>query len=503
MKDRTIAAISTPRGKGGIAVIRISGDDALAVADRMFRARSGKSLSEQEGGRVVYGDILYRGDTIDDGLASVFRAPHSYTGEDTVELSCHGGILLADKVLESAFLCGASQAQAGEFTRRAYLSGRLGLSQAEAVIDLIDARSDAQIELALGSREGRLSECTGELYKRLSELISSLYVDIDYPEEGLSGLEPGEAETRLRELKEETEALAATYRLGGAVGEGIPVCIVGKPNTGKSSLLNMLLGDERAIVTDIAGTTRDVIEETLTVGRIMLRLSDTAGIRDSGNEIERLGIERSKKKLSEARLAIAVFDGSRSADEEDEALVGLLSEYKKCGGELITAVNKTDLCNAVPGSFTPADSLTPDDSLMPADSVSTSDSSATADCAEEAIVPAGFLSEYSDLLGAPVYISAATGRGKEALLDRISALYDDGRIDLRGDAVVSNSRQYADLCETARHLGDALSALECGMSEDIAGTDLELALSALGSIDGRAVTEDVVSGIFSRFCVGK
>ncbi len=484
MKDRTIAAISTPRGKGGIAVIRISGDDAVPTAGRMFRPRSGTSLSAQPSNRSVYGDILYRGEVIDDGLAVIFRAPHSYTGEDTVEISCHGGILLADKVLESAFLSGAAQAEAGEFTRRAFLSGRLGLSQAEAVIDLIDARSDSQIELALGSREGRLSESIGELYSRLSDLISSIYVDIDYPEEGLSGLGEGEVEARMRELRSELASLASTYRLGSAVGEGIPVCIVGKPNTGKSSLLNLLLGDDRAIVTSVAGTTRDVIEETLNVGRIMLRISDTAGIRDSENEVEQLGIERSKKKLSGAQLCLAVLDGSRPADGEDFELLRLLEEFRARGGELLTVVNKLDLCENIQAVNGPCEGDAPENTLP-----------------DIPIKP--FLSENADLLGAPVCISAATGAGKQALLDRITALYDDGKIDLRGDAVVSNSRQYADICTAVHNIDEALAALAVGMTEDVAGTDLELALSALGSVDGRTVTEDVVNGIFSRFCVGK
>ncbi len=510
MKDRTIAAISTPRGKGGIAVIRISGDEAISVAELMFRTRSGIPLSEQPSNRAVYGDILYRGEVIDDGLAVIFRAPHSYTGEDTVEISCHGGILLADKVLESAFLSGASQAEAGEFTRRAFLSGRLGLSQAEAVIDLIDARSSSQIELALGTREGRLSESIDELYSRLSDLISSIYVDIDYPEEGLSGLGEGEAEARMRELRSALEALASTYRLGSAVGEGIPVCIVGKPNTGKSSLLNLLLGDDRAIVTSVAGTTRDVIEETLTVGRIMLRISDTAGIRDSENEVEQMGIERSKKKLSGAQLCLAVFDGSRPADEEDAELLRLLEGFKARGGELLTVVNKLDLLDSYDGD---ADETAVETSV----SVILSSASDLSEMAESSVgrIPSpnsdarcasplrAFLSDNVGLLGMPVYLSAATGAGKQALLDRITALYDDGKINLRGDAVVSNSRQYADICTAVHHIDEALSSLAVGMTEDVAGTDLELALSALGSVDGRTVTEDVVNGIFSRFCVGK
>ena len=503
MKDRTIAAISTPRGKGGIAVIRISGDEAISVAELMFRARSGIPLTEQPSNRAVYGDILYRGEVIDDGLAVIFRAPHSYTGEDTVEISCHGGILLADKVLESAFLSGASQAEAGEFTRRAFLSGRLGLSQAEAVIDLIDARSSSQIELAIGTREGRLSESIDELYSRLSDLISSIYVDIDYPEEGLSGLGEGEAEARMRELRSALEALASTYRLGNAVGEGIPVCIVGKPNTGKSSLLNQLLGDDRAIVTSVAGTTRDVIEETLTVGRIMLRISDTAGIRDSENEVEQMGIERSKKKLSGAQLCLAVFDGSRPADEEDAELLHLLEGFKARGGELLTVVNKLDLCENTHSVNNPCESSAND---TPCENTPCGNS-LCGGCASENTLPdillKPFLSDNVGLLGTPVYLSAATGAGKQALLDRITALYDDGKIDLRGDAVVSNSRQYADICTAVHHIDEALSSLAVGMTEDVAGTDLELALSALGSVDGRTVTEDVVNGIFSRFCVGK
>lgn len=465
MRDTTVSAISTPYGRGGIAVIRISGNEAISVADKMFRAKNGKKLSDISGGRVIYGDILYGSDIIDDGLASVFRAPNSFTGEDTVEISCHGGILITSKVLESTFLCGAEPAGPGEFTMRSFMSGHIGLSQAEAVMDMIDAKSSGQLAVASAQSRGVLSGKVGEIYGRLAELVAGIYVDIDYPGEDLSSYDTEKIIAQTSDIASDIKKLADTYKTGHAVSEGIPVVIAGKPNTGKSSLMNMLLCRDRAIVTSEAGTTRDVIEETLEAGAVLLRLFDTAGIRDAGSEAERLGIERTLGKMSEAELVLAVFDISSDPDDEDKRFISELEKYKAAGGNILVILNKSDLCT---------DGRT-----------------------------GGIKELLSDRFGSAEIISAANGEGRSNILSRIESLYLDGSIDLKNDAVVSNSRQYAALNNSISHLSDAVNALIGGMTEDIAGTDMELALSALGQLDGRSVTEDIVHGIFSRFCVGK
>lgn len=465
MKDTTVSAISTPYGRGGIAVIRISGNEAFSVADKMFRAKNGKKLADMSGGRVVYGDILYGSDIIDDGLASVFRAPNSFTGEDTVEISCHGGIFITSKVLESTFLCGAEPAGPGEFTMRSFMSGHIGLSQAEAVMDIIDAKSDGQLAVASAQSRGVLSEKIRKMYERLSELVAGIYVDIDYPGEELSSYDTEKIIAQAVDITSDIRKLADTYKAGHAVSEGIPVVIAGKPNTGKSTLMNMLLCRNRAIVTSEAGTTRDVIEETLEAGAVLLRLFDTAGIRDAGSEAERIGIERTIEKINEAELVLAVFDISSDPDDEDKRFISELEKYKASGGNILVILNKSDL-------YTDGKN-------------------------------GGIKELLSDRFGYAEIVSAANGQGRNKILSRIEAMYLDGSIDLKNDAVVSNSRQYASLNNAACHLSDAVSALKEGMTEDIAGTDMELALSALGQIDGRSVTEDIVHGIFSRFCVGK
>ena len=295
MKNTTVAAVSTPYGRGGIAVIRISGEDALKVAERVFVPASGTPLSECASNYSVYGNIFSlknsigtEKEKIDDGMATVFRAPRSYTGEDTVEISCHGGILLTEKVLSSVFFAGASPAGPGEFTQRAFLNGKLDLSEAEAVIGLIDAESEARLKLSASHASGVLKRRMDSIYNDVKTLLSSVYVGLDYPEEDLEEVTDGEFLDSLKRIYAELCKTADTYREGKAVSEGIKTALIGKPNTGKSSLLNALLGEKRAIVTAIPGTTRDIIEEKITVGKILLRLSDTAGIRESDDEVEKI-----------------------------------------------------------------------------------------------------------------------------------------------------------------------------------------------------------------------
>ena len=454
----TVAAVSTPYGRGGIAVIRVSGPDAVAISEKLFVPGSGKMLSAVESNRMVWGHIYYKEEAIDDGMAVVFRAPHSYTGEDTVEISCHGGIYLTQKVLESVFLCGAVPAGPGEFTKRAFLNGKLGLSQAEAIIDLIDAQSMEGVRLAGAGARGMLGRAADEIYVLLRDAVSSTYAFIDFPDEDLTDLSPEELLERIGLAKEKLLALVKSYSVGKAVNEGIRCAIVGKPNTGKSSLLNCLTGEDRAIVTEIAGTTRDVLEETVSIGRILLRLADTAGIHGTDDVVERLGVERSLRALSDAELVLAVFDGAKPLEEEDFALA---EHLRTVACPIVAIINKSDLGQA-------------------------------ADAAA---------------LGVPfartVTVSAARGEGLDELRGVIEGLFLEGQIDYSTEAIISNARQYAAVCAAMEHVCRAEEALLSGYTQDIAGMDLELALSALAEVDGRAVTGDVVDTIFHNFCVGK
>ncbi len=460
----TIAAISTAYGRGGIAVIRISGEDAITVADKCFRAANGKPLSLQEHAHCVYGAIIKNQVQIDDGMCTVFRAPRSYTGEDVVEISCHGGILLTEKVLEAIFESGAVQAGAGEFTRRAFTSGKLSLSQAEAVGMLIDAQSEEQLALAVSHERGIVKSKADELYEKLKTIVTGVYANVDFPDEDLAELSGDEVLAELTVIERDLTELKNSYRVGRAVCEGIQTVIVGKPNTGKSSLLNRLVGRERAIVSDVAGTTRDTIEETVTCGRVMLRLCDTAGIHDAADAVERIGVERSLEMLERAELVLAVFDLSRELDTEDLAL---LDRLKTVTATKIALLNKSDLTTRLD---------------------------------REKL-------EKSEIFTQLVEISAANRNldesGIKLLVDRIEELYINGEIDYNTQAVLTNARQNASVSRALEYVRSAIHELSDGISSDMAGFDLEAALSELGELDGRRVTEEIVDGIFHRFCVGK
>lgn len=454
----TIAAISTPHGRGGISVIRISGDSALKVASAMFRPKNGGRLDKTKPNTAVYGGIFHGGTCIDDGIATVFRAPRSYTGEDTVEISCHGGILLAQMTLEAVLLGGARQAEAGEFTQRAFTAGKMDLSAAEAVIALIEAESEEKIKLQAALSRGVLSRKIESIRTALLDAVSSIYAYIDFPDEDMTDLSPSDLRARIEAVYGDMTALIATYRAGRAISEGIPTVIAGKPNTGKSSLLNLLLGEDRAIVSAIAGTTRDTVEETAAAGRVLLRLCDTAGIRDTEDEVERLGISRTETKMENAALILAVFDGSATPDAQDEAFLDVLST-KNC--EIIAIINKADL---------PAhDQIT----------------------------------RIKEKFSHTVSISCVTGEGMQELIALIEKLFIGGEIDYDGRAVIANARQYAALTSALECVKNAADALDQGMTQDIAGLDIEAALSKLGEIDGRVAAEAIVENIFRNFCVGK
>lgn len=451
MTDTTVAAVSTPRGKGGVAMIRITGPEARAVLSRVFRPKSGRP---PEARQAVYGSFFDDGGVFDDGVAVFYAAPASYTGEDTAELCCHGGLLVTERLLSAVLAAGAQPARPGEFSKRAFLNGKLTLTEAEAVAGIIDAVSAKRLEIGVRQAGGSLSRRIDGLYRRLVTLAASMRAYIDYPDEDLADLTPREAAAELSAVRAELDALADSHRYGRAVSEGVRTVLVGRTNTGKSSLLNLLLGFERALVSDEAGTTRDVVSETAVVCGIPLLLADTAGLRAGAGAVERAGIGKSLEQLERAELVLAVFDLSQPLTAEDYGLADRIRALGKAGST-VAVFNKRDLA---PGAVPPV------------------------------------------LFDRQVCISARTGEGKDALEQAVGALY--GGLEPDMDVVITSARQAAALRRASAALGEAKEAL-CGGAQDAAGTELDAAIAALGETDGRSVSEAVVDEIFSRFCVGK
>ena len=456
----TIAAISTPYGKGGVAMIRISGADAIHIVDRVFRPFSGKKLSEAAHASMVYGEIFMPDGSehsVDDGMAVVFREPRSFTGEDTVEITCHGGILVTRKVLSAVLCAGARLAEAGEFTRRAFISGKMKLTEAEALGNLLEARSESQLTLARGGMKGRLSDRMEELYSSLLRVLSGIYAAIDFPDEDLSSMSREEMENEISRVCQQVSRLAKTYGTGKAINEGIPTVICGRANAGKSSVYNRILGYDAAIVTDIEGTTRDILRQEAVIGKVTLLLCDTAGIRQTDDKVEAIGIERSLKEIGEAGFILAIFDGSREMSNEDYALV---DRIKQIGVPAIALINKSDLGQSD-------------------------------------------MSEHFSGLEHVIHVSATTGEGFDDLERVIEEIFIDGELDMGNDAVVTEARQYAALISAEGLLCRALEDIKAGMSLDACCVGVECAMSELGEVDGREIGEEIVLDIFSRFCVGK
>ena len=452
----TIAAIATIQAPSAIGIVRLTGPDTRRILDGVFAPANGRPMSAQTPRKLVFGRALDRsGGVIDEALAVLFPGPNSYTGEDCAEIHCHGSPVVLDEVLAAAFARGARQARGGEFTQRAFLSGRMDLIQAESVADLIDAESAGAARNAVGQLQGRMSRSVGGIYDALMDVVSRFYAIVDYPDEEIEPLQQAQIEQTLAESAERLDALLATFSRGRLLKSGVPAVILGKPNAGKSSLLNALLGYDRAIVTDIAGTTRDTVEEKVLVGSVLLRLCDTAGIRDAADTVERLGVERAQQAAQRAELALLVLDGSAPLTREDEEAIAAALRARR----MLVLVNKADLPQVL----------------------------------DTAALRVRF--------GEVIPLSARSGAGVDALCRAVEELFAGGETP-RGE-LLTNARQ----AESAQRALDAVrraeQALRSGLSPDAVLTDAEEAMEALAEFSGKRVRDDLVATIFSRFCVGK
>ena len=449
----TIAAAATGAQVAAIGIVRLSGPEAHAIAEALFRPASGKRMRTYEDRKLVYGG-LYAGDgaLLDLGMCTLSHGPKSYTGEDTAEFQCHGSPTLLRAVLEECFRLGARQALAGEFTKRAFLNGRLELSAAEAVADLIDAESVECAKNAAAQLSGAIARKTEGIYSALTDISAHYHAVLDYPDEDIEDFRLEHYRADLRGAESSLAALLKSFERGKLMTAGIPVAIVGRPNAGKSSLLNALLGYERAIVTDVPGTTRDTIEEKLRLGSLLLRLTDTAGIRDTEDSVERLGVERSRAAMQRAELVIDVLDGSTAPNTEDLAL---LRETEK-SPKAVLVLSKSDLGSVV----------APPETVLPV-----------------------------------VVLSSRTGEGLEELENVIRALFPLPEVP--AGEILTNARQAEAVSRALESIRAALAAMESGCTPDIVLTESETAMAALGELSGRNLREDVTNRIFSRFCVGK
>lgn len=456
MTDRnTIAAISTPMGTGGVGIIRISGENAIEIAEKIFKAFSGKKLLDSEGYRAHYGRVFDGNTAVDEAICLIFRAPHSYTGENVVEINCHGGIFITQKILRLALKNGASPAQPGEFTKRAFLNGKLDLSKAESVMTLISAQGEQGANAAYNLLEGSLSRKIEEINASLLSEAAHIAAWVDYPDDEIMEIDTEQLKSTLLNAKEEINKLLNRFDSGMAVTNGVDAAIVGKPNVGKSTLMNLLTGYDRSIVTSVAGTTRDVVEETVNLNGCILRLSDTAGMHETGDEVEKIGVDRSRTKLKRSALVFAVFDASEELEDEDIKLI-CLCENKT----VIPILNKTDLvCKA-------------DVSLI------------------------------ENRLGKCISVSAKNGTGYDELCEAVAETVGTKNFDTTA-AMLTNERQRL-CCENAKeNLSEALNAICLGLTLDAIGVCIDGAISALLELTGQKASEAVVDEVFKQFCVGK
>lgn len=452
----TIAAVATGAGVSAIGIVRVSGPLSVSLMDALFRPADGKTMSQHRDRQLVYGKLLdEKGRTLDLCLCTLSRAPRSYTGEDTAELQCHGSPVVLRSALEALFALGARQAAAGEFTKRAFLNGRMDLTQAEAVVDIIDAETPLAARNAASQLSGAISRRTEEIYQNLTHICSHYHAVLDYPDEDIPPFTLAEYAAVLNASIRSLEALLATFSRGQFLEKGVRTAILGRPNAGKSSLLNALLGFERAIVTDIPGTTRDTLSERCLLGGVALRLTDTAGVRETSDAVESLGVERAIAAAEEAQLVIAVFDLSRPWDAEDEAVLAIAEK----AAVRIAAANKSD-------------------------------------CA-----PRWDVSRLAAHFDSVCVVSAKEKAGLDTLGAAVAAAFPMPEAD--SGEILTNARQADAVRRALEYLRAAREAMAAGFAPDAVLTECEGAMDALGALSGRSVREDVTQEIFSRFCVGK
>ena len=469
--EQTIAAVATAPGEGGIGIVRISGPEAYEILCRVFRHPSGRKPEFFEERRMIYGNVVdSENSVIDEVMAVYMKSPRTYTGEDVVEIQCHGSSISLRRILSEVLRNGAALAERGEFTKRAFLSGRIDLSQAEAVIDVIRAKSDAGYQSAVSQLGGSLSAQIQSVRTQMADLISNIIAHIEYPEEDLEELTYSEILKEIGIITGRINKLISSADTGRIIRDGLKLCIVGKPNVGKSSLMNSLLNSDRAIVTDIPGTTRDTIEEFASISGIPVRLIDTAGIRETEDKIERIGIEKSRESLSSADVVIFVLDGSAEISEEDREIMNHLG-----GKKVIFVINKSDLDTKI----------TPEniEEIMNGKEVS----------------PVGGEEGKFSYLS----LSALTGEGVGELSEEIRRMVYNGEASAENEILITNVRHKDLLERSLRSLSDATEMLSAGEAFDFAETDIRTAWSLLGEIIGETVNQDILAEVFSRFCLGK
>ena len=454
----TIASVSTAPGIGGIGIIRISGDKTFEVLEKIFIAKTPQKIEEIKGYTIKYGNIVEKGEIIDEVLVSYFKAPRSYTTEDMCEINSHGGNIIVRKILELCLKNGAELAKPGEFTKRAFLNGRIDLAQAESVIDVINAKSDREAKSGIKQLEGYLSKEIKDIKKEILDVLVNIEVTIDYPEYDTPEVQENEMREMLEKVMDKLKRLEKSFDNGKIIKEGIKTAIIGKPNAGKSSLLNAILKEERAIVTDIAGTTRDTIEEFVTINGIPLKLVDTAGIRDALDEVEKIGVEKSKKQAEDADLIIAIFDCSKDLEDEDLEILKLIKNKNS-----IILLIKTDL--------------------------------------------SAFLKEtdkrFTDVTKNILKISALNKIGIDELYNEISNMFNLNEINLDNEILITNIRHKNIISKAIGNVKKANEALNINMPIDIITIYIKDVLEDLGEITGDVVSEDVINEIFSKFCLGK
>ncbi|MFZ5649525.1 MAG: tRNA uridine-5-carboxymethylaminomethyl(34) synthesis GTPase MnmE [Bacillota bacterium] len=451
----TIAAISTPPGEGGVGIIRISGEDSFRIAEKIFRPRKQKNWLSQSY-KMHYGHVVDpgSGSVIDEVLLSVMKAPHTYTRENVVEINCHGGIVPLREAFRAVLAAGARLADPGEFTKRAFINGRIDLTQAESVIDIIRSKTEASLKVALSQLGGGLSDKIRKIQDRILVILAELEVSIDFPEDDIDLKSKSEISVNAGEIIRDLDSLIESAGRGRIYREGIRTVIAGRPNVGKSSLLNVLLGRERAIVTEIPGTTRDVIEETINIRGIPLVLADTAGLRETNDLVEKIGVEKTREFMAGADLVLFVVEAEEGITGEDRYLLEKLE-----GKKTILIINKIDLGDK-----------------------------------KETF-------EYGDI--PPVEISALKGQGINSLEDRIEEVITGGGVSSPESIIISNARHEEILVRARNHLEEFLTSLEDDLPPDLLSIDVKDAFEALGKITGSAVTEDLLDHIFSQFCIGK